>query len=275
VPSRQFLPKISSKLGGAVKHWLYPWISILDNPAATSSGLRPAETEEQVLQGEKKSARAVQRHPNMPLRLLPFIAFILHSESNEKLYQEKRALVPTPHFYMLYNGRRKLGSQTLHLSDSFRDQSGLPMLELVVKVIDIGYNSGNPILQACPSLNGYSRLIFEIERNMERGLPRDKAIKAAVDRCIEQEVLAEYLEKNYKEVLAMLTFEFNAEVAERVRREEAIEEGIEQGATLTNLLNKYLYANNLMDELKKSLDDREYQKSLIEKYNISIGECEA
>jgi hypothetical protein len=140
------------------------------------------------------------------------------------------------------------------------------MLDLVVNVINIGYNNRNPVLDASPTLMGYSRLVFEIGANIDSGMARDKAIKTAVDRCVEQGILADFLRKNYEEVLEMLTFEFNAEVAERVRREEAEEKGM----TRINLLNKYLRANNLMDEFDKSLDDPAYQNELIARYNFTV-----
>jgi hypothetical protein len=48
-------------------------------------------------------------------------------------------------------------------------------------------------------------------------------------------------------------------------------EGRAEGMTLINLLNEYLFANNLMDELKKSISDRDYQNELIAKYNITVN----
>jgi hypothetical protein len=68
-------------------------------------------------------------NPNMPLRVLPFIATILYRESNEKLYNTEKVLVPTPRFYMLYNGKARLKDEktVLRLSDSFKDRSKAPM----------------------------------------------------------------------------------------------------------------------------------------------------
>jgi hypothetical protein len=49
-------------------------------------------------------------------------------------------------------------------------------------------------------------------------------------------------------------------------REEGREEGREKGREEVNLLIKYLYTNNLMDELEKSVSDPAYQNELIAKY---------
>jgi hypothetical protein len=122
-------------------------------------------------------------------------------------------------------------------------------------------------------LKGYSRLVFEIAANIGGGMARDKAIRAAVDGCVAQGILVDFLRKNYEEVLEMLTFEFNAEVADRVRMEEAEEKGMEKGIDRLNLLYKYLYKNKLIDELERSMDDKAYQNELIAKYNITVEEA--
>jgi len=53
---------------------------------------------------------------------------------------------------------------------------------------------------------------------------------------------------------------------------DGVRDGVDKGATLINNLNHYLLENNLMDELHKSVSDKEYQKKLIEKYNITDDE---
>ena len=50
--------------------------------------------------------------------------------------------------------------------------------------------------------------------------------------------------------------------------DEAWEKCEEKTTALINRLNQYLLENNLLDELSKSVSDKDYQKELIEKYNI-------
>lgn len=61
--------------------------------------------------------------------------------------------------------------------------------------------------------------------------------------------------------------------------EQGIEQGIERGLELglkqariekvkVNRLHKILLENNQLEELKKALEDDEYQKRLMEEYNI-------
>ena len=50
--------------------------------------------------------------PNMPLRLLSYVADILylHIVDKAKLYGTERVMVPTPRFYVLYNGEQNLSA---------------------------------------------------------------------------------------------------------------------------------------------------------------------
>ena len=63
-------------------------------------------------------------------------------------------------------------------------------------------------------------------------------MKKAIDIAIEKGILKEFLIRHSAEVRNMLTLEYNEEVAKRVEREEAMEEGSEQ-------TRKLLIINNL------------------------------
>ncbi|MDR1689902.1 MAG: hypothetical protein LBS21_15045 [Clostridiales bacterium] len=78
------------------------------------------------------------------------------------------------------------------------------------------------------SLFGYSQLVAQIEEELGAGLPRDKAIGAAVDICITEGILVDFLRSNFQEVLKVLNFTYDAELDRRVQREENLEEGREE-----------------------------------------------
>jgi len=88
-------------------------------------------------------------NPNMPLRFLPFMTDILYTWIKDKreLYKNKLITIPTPKFYVLYNGKSKLNHDVLRLSDAFRFDNHDFSMELVVKVIDVNYNKDNIILK--------------------------------------------------------------------------------------------------------------------------------
>jgi hypothetical protein len=143
----------------------------------------------------------------------------------DKLYGSALVQIPTPRFYVLYNGEQKLESQTLRLSDAYIIQDAVPALELAAKVVNINYGSGEAALSKSVSLNGYSFLIAEIRKSIRSGMARDKAIVNAIQTCIGQDILSQYLKENYGEVIKMLNYEYDAEAEQRVIRLESYQEG--------------------------------------------------
>jgi hypothetical protein len=167
-------------------------------------------------------------NPNMPLRFLPYITDTIYSRFSvsDRIYSSSLVKIPTPKFYVLYNGAEELRETVLRLSDAFVTVDDSPALELMITVIDINRDSGNEVLRKSPSLDGYAHLISEIEKRVKNGMHRDKAIKEAVTFCIEQGILAEFLRENYEEVCKMLGYEYNAEAEARVLKDEGIQEGM-------------------------------------------------
>ena len=56
-----------------------------------------------------------------------------------------------------------------------------------------------------------------------------EAVELAIDQCIEENILKEYLLKKKSEVKLMLLTEFDEELFARTMKEEGLEEGIEKG----------------------------------------------
>ena len=56
-----------------------------------------------------------------------------------------------------------------------------------------------------------------------------EAVDLAIDQCIEENMLKEYLLKKKSEVKLMLLTEFDEELFARTMKEEGLEEGIEKG----------------------------------------------
>ena len=71
-------------------------------------------------------------------------------------------------------------------------------------------------------------------------------MKKAIDIAIEKGILKEFLIRHSAEVRNMLTLEYNEEVAKRVEREEALEEGRLEGERKgSEETRKLLIINNL------------------------------
>ena len=188
---------------------------------------------------------------NMPLRLLSYVTDILylHIVDKDKLYSNTQVMIPSPKFYVLYNGEQKLIANEIRLSDAFRVHDSEPMMELVAKVIDINLSSGELVLTRSTTLQGYSYLIDVIRKNQINGMTRDKAIAAAIDLCIDSGVLTEFLTEYYLEVSKMLNWEYDADAERRVLTEEAMQQGIQQGRQQgADLLAKLIKEGAPVDE---------------------------
>ena len=171
-------------------------------------------------------------NPNMPLRLLIYIAHVYEKIINRtQLYKTKLEKIPTPEFIVLYNGKESYPDRnTLRLSDAFKDVCGLAgvssiaqSLELVVQVYNINHGHNAEILEKSRTLDGYSVFVDKV-REYATSLSLEEAMKEAVKYCMENNVLKTFLETHSSEVFNML-LEWNMEEA----REAWIEKGREEG----------------------------------------------
>ena len=169
-------------------------------------------------------------NPNLPVRFFSYLHDILHTWfiRVDELYDKGLHDIPEPEFFVLYNGSEPLQEKTLRLSDAYggKRKSGLKKLELIVEIIDVNYTTGHEILQRSESLRGYSYLIDQIQIGLKQGLTRDQAISTAIDLCIKEDVLSDFLLKNYAEVAKMINWEYNQEAEFNAIRREAREEGM-------------------------------------------------
>jgi hypothetical protein len=173
-------------------------------------------------------------NPNMPLRLLLYIARVYEKIIDRKsLYREKLLVIPRPEFIVLYNGPRHYPDKmTLRLSDAFEKIDGPkgntpPELELAVTVYNINKGHNEEILQKCEKLRSYSTFVDKIREN-RKTMPLDEAMKSAIEYCIENNILSSFLLERSSEVFNMLLNEWNWDDAKEVWQEEAAEEATEK-----------------------------------------------
>ena len=99
-------------------------------------------------------------NPNMPLRLLEYIARIYGNIVDSKA-KFSRHLVPLakPEFYVFYTGNQELPPESyLYLSDAFPNQAPNSdlTLELKVKVCTIKSEHPSPVVHSCTDLEQYT-----------------------------------------------------------------------------------------------------------------------
>ena len=92
-------------------------------------------------------------------------------------------------------------------------------------------------------------------------------INQAVEECIQEDILKDFLLENKSEVIDSLLAEFNQEIYEKGILEDGIQlglqQGLQRGRTSINMLNSLLLNANRMDDLKRAIVDEEYQAQLM------------
>ena len=174
-------------------------------------------------------------NPNMPIRCLEYIARLYEQfyKSKEK-YSRKQLAIPTPEFYVFYNGKEPYrGDSLLKLSDSFTQTHDEYALELSVKVVNINYDKTNEILKLCKPLKQYSLFVDAVRRNI--AVDKEHGFEKAIKECIQNDILREYLQRKSKEVLNMLIGEYDYDTDIEVQREESFDMGRLEGSLQAKL----------------------------------------
>lgn len=166
---------------------------------------------------------------NMPLRFLQYISRLYEKVlPYEVRYKRNMVQLPMPEFYVFYNGLADYdATKILKLSDSFTENNEKNenfLLELNVTVYNINKLEEIPFIKNCSSLVGYSKFVEYARKAKKSGIKNH--IKDAIDCCIKEGILVDYLLKNSVEVQNMLIGEYDYDMDIKVQRQESFEEGM-------------------------------------------------
>lgn len=190
---------------------------------------------------------------NMPLRFLNYVAQTYNKQiENEELFKRKPIPILTPEFFVIYTGSENWEKDELRLSDSFIGLVPENSMELVVKIIDVRYNrkKAEAILCRSEKLRGYSLLLNYVNVYRQKGHSLEAAIDKAVDRCIQENVLRDFLTQYGREVRGMLYDDISVEKFAQIRGEERWEEGRKEGREQEKLfIAKGMIVENLSDDV--------------------------
>jgi len=201
-------------------------------------------------------------NPNMPLRDLFYISSEYQKMLDQKsLYSSSLQKIPAPNFIEFYNGTDTLSDYSEHkLSSAFENLSGEPKLELIVTVLNINEGHNALLMEHCKTLREYAQYVAKV-RKYTADMSLNEAVECAVDECIKENILADFLRKNRAEVISMSIFEYDKEEEEKKLRKAEYEAGIQKGVlnTARHLLELNLLSlENIsratglsIDELKK------------------------
>lgn len=206
-------------------------------------------------------------NPNMPLRDLLYVTRVLQNRIKGKnLYSKSLIKIPAPRFVVFYNGTDfQPDQQILYLSDAFEKKLDEPALELSVIVYNINPGHNQNLLEACHLLKEYALYVEQV-RIFARRLSFPKAVEKAVDDCIRNGILSDFLSKNRAEAIAVSIFEYDEEKHMKSEREEWREIGHKEGRdALTQILRSLIEAGET-EELQRVLSDSAYQEQLCREY---------
>lgn len=195
--------------------------------------------------------------PNMPMRGFLYMAesynrYIKEHDLSKQMYTTRLVKFPTPKFVVFYNGLAEKQEQyQMRLSDCFIKSGSC--IEMKVQAYNINYGKNRKLMKKCRTLEDYSVLIHRIRVYNKEEENKEKAVERAIDECIKEHRLEEYLKRNRKEVSGMLlevpTREEIAQAQHEVDLEDAEARGEARGeakgkAELIEKIRKYAEHNN-------------------------------
>ena len=156
----------------------------------------------------------------------------------------------------------------LRLSDAYQSPEAEPELELKVRVLKIAPEANRELLEACQSLKEYMLFVEQV-RKYAAFLELNEAVDRAVNKCIRDGILSDFLSKHKAEVIAVSIFEYDEEAVFEVVRKDEYEKGIQEGEKQFALLTERLLEAGRTQDLLRATQDQEYRKLLYKEYQIS------
>ncbi len=170
----------------------------------------------------------------------------------------------TPRFVVFYNGEDDLPDvSTQKLSDHFEKPIDNPELELTVTTLNINVNHNRNLLEACKTLNEYSLFVdkvkyyiteYKVKEVADKRTAIAKAVNTAIDDCIKEKILYDFLTKYRQEVQDMCTVEYYEQLHNDSTRKEGFDEGVTK--IISNALSKGHSAEEISDSFASLYTDQ-------------------
>ncbi len=169
-------------------------------------------------------------NPNMPIRFLQYVSKEYEKLTvKEDIYGGRQIMIPAPRFVVFYNGIRPMPDESfLHLSDAFLTSEECPWLELKVRVLNINIGRNQELLEQCRTLAEYAQYVARV-RKYAKAYPINRAVDCAVEECIREGILTDFLKANRAEVKSMSIFEYDDEATKKAIAANSFEDGLKQG----------------------------------------------
>ena len=168
--------------------------------------------------------------PNMPLRCLFYVSKLYAQIVDEnRIYSSRIRHIPEPHFVVFYNGVEPLPEEMSYKLSDMYDSSNTELdLELKVKVLNINRGMNPALMDSCEKLSGYSVFVAKV-REYNESSPIEDAVPAAIDYCIDNNILKGFFEKQRKAITMFSLYEYDYKSHLKSEREDGFEEGASVG----------------------------------------------
>ena len=171
-------------------------------------------------------------NPNMPVRGLLYFGRLYDqyiSVNHLNRYGRKRLALPTPQYIVLYNGAEPMDDITTYYLSESLSGSKKSDVEVVAHVYNINPGHNEDLVKACKPLLGFSVLISRMREYQKKTSDLEKAATLAVNSCIEDGILMDFLIKHKAEVIGMCLTEYDEAEQRKMDRQEGLEKGLEKG----------------------------------------------
>ncbi len=170
------------------------------------------------------------KNPNMCLRNLFYVSDVYSKLTvEENLFGSALIQIPEPRFIVFYNGTEEIPEKSeMKLSSMYKTDSDDPALELKTQVYNINLGCNQELMKSCKSLYEYA-IFVDTVRTYQKDMRFREAIQKAVDQCIKEGILADFLKKNKAEVISMGLYEYDEEKFIKAERKYAKEQGWAEG----------------------------------------------
>ena len=148
---------------------------------------------------------------------------------DKSLYSSQVQKIPAPKFMVFYNGTDAVDDRVeLRLSNAYEHLAGEPDLELKVLMLNVNEGHNKELMEQCQTLKEYAIYVARV-RKYTSEMNLNDAVARAIDECIKEGILVEFLRKNRSEVKMVSILEYDKEWEEKKLRKAEYEAGKSEG----------------------------------------------
>ena len=195
-------------------------------------------------------------NPNIPLRDLIYIGIEYQQYVNNKsLYSSSLQKIPAPKFMVFYNGTDAVDDRVeLRLSNAYEHLAGEPDLELKVLMLNVNEGHNKELMEQCQTLKEYAIYVARV-RKYTSEMNLNDAVARAIDECIKEGILVEFLRKNRSEVKMVSILEYDKEWEEKKLRKAEYEAG--KNDVIRNMYRLGYSKEKIAEAVNKTIEEVE------------------